>query len=125
MLHPITSGKHTVDVQPPTPSPSPSLQSSSFSFVPHPSHGTLLSPCQFAQVAIESVTGRQISAMYNTIIFADNDEDEGDTQAIEEVDRQGCEAQLSPLSSLKLIYDDGSLRPHDPGDMGHSDAAQT
>jgi hypothetical protein len=66
--------------------------------------------------------------MYETIIFADEDEDEGDTQALEDDlvnDEQESEAQLSPLSSLKLIYDDGFLRPDGPGDMGHNDATQT
>jgi len=70
---------------------------------------------------------RRISAMYETIIFADEDEDEGDTQAVEDDlmnDEQGSEAQLSLLSSLKLSYDGGLLRP-DSGDMGHNDATQT
>jgi len=71
---------------------------------------------------------RRISAIYENIIFADEDEDEGDTQAVEEDlmdDEQGSEAQLSPLSSLKLICDDGLLRPDDPGDMGHNDPTRT
>ncbi len=55
--------------------------------------------------------------MYETIIFADND-DEGNTQVVEDDlmdDEQGSEAHLSPLSSLKLIYNDGFLRADDPG----------
>jgi len=66
--------------------------------------------------------------MYENIIFADENEDEGDTQAVEEDlmdDEPGSEAQFSPLSSLRLIYDDGFLRPDNPGDMGHDDPTRT
>jgi len=55
--------------------------------------------------------------MYETIIFADND-DEGNTQVVEDDlmdDEQGSEAHLSPLSSLKLIYNNGFLRADNPG----------
>ena len=72
---------------------------------------------------------RRISAMYENIISADEDEDEGDTQAVEENlpvmdDEQGSEAQLSPLSA-HLRRRLSQTRPDNPGDMGHKAVMRT